>query len=196
MLDLYIGYNECSLSETSHDLTTFQSPFGMLRLVTLPMGWTNSVPIFQDDVTYILQPEIPETTVPYIDDVPICGPATRYPLPDGSEERIPKNAGIRRFVWEHFQGLNRVVQRVKHSGGTTSFILPQSSDSLLVLPLRNQFPFPDQSISCFKNHCTCIKKSKTKRNAKPRLCYNMVFNPPSPSVYCRTPVEQYARSAA
>ena len=84
------------------------------------MGWTNSVPIFHDDVTYILQPEILETTVPYIDDVPICGPAMRYPLPDGSEERIPENLGIRHFVWEHFQGLNCVVQRVKYCGGTFS----------------------------------------------------------------------------
>jgi hypothetical protein len=42
-----------------------------MRLVTLPMGWTNSVPIFHDDVTYILQPEIPHTTIPYIDDVPV-----------------------------------------------------------------------------------------------------------------------------
>jgi hypothetical protein len=120
MLDLYVGYNKCSLSETSCDLTTFQSPFGTLCLVTLPMGWTNSVPIFHDNVTYILQPEIPETTVPYIDDVPIRGPATRYLLPDGSEERIAENTGICRFVWEHFQGLNRVVQRVKYSGSTFS----------------------------------------------------------------------------
>ena len=54
MLDLFIGYDEWGLAETSHDLTTFQLPFGTLRLVTLPMGWTNSVPIFHDDVTYIL----------------------------------------------------------------------------------------------------------------------------------------------
>ena len=71
MLDLYVSYDERGLAETSRDLTTFQSPFGTLRLVTLPMGWTNSVPIFHDDVTFILQPEIPDITVPYIDDVPI-----------------------------------------------------------------------------------------------------------------------------
>ncbi len=35
------------------------------------MGWTNSIPIFHDDVTFILQPEIPEFTIPYIDDVPV-----------------------------------------------------------------------------------------------------------------------------
>jgi hypothetical protein len=120
MLDLYVGYDERGLAEVSRDLTTFQSPFGALRLVTLPMGWTNSVPIFHDDVTAILQPEIPDITVPYIDDVPIRGPTTCYPLPDGGEETIPENPGIRRFVWEHFQGLNRVVQRVRYCGGTFS----------------------------------------------------------------------------
>ena len=94
MLDLYVGYDDRGLAETSRDLTTFQSPFGALRLVTLPMGWTNSVPIFHDDVTHILQPEIPDTTIPYINDVPIRGPESRYPLPDGTEERIPENPGI------------------------------------------------------------------------------------------------------
>ena len=79
------------------------------------MGWTNSVPIFHEDITYILQPEIPHTTIPYIDDVPICGPATCYLTKDGSPETHPANSGIRRFVWEHFQGLNRVVQRMKPS---------------------------------------------------------------------------------
>jgi len=74
ILDLYVGYDECGLDEASRDYTTFQTPFGAMHLVTLPMGWTNSVPIFHDDVTYILQQEIPHTTIPYIDDVPIRGP--------------------------------------------------------------------------------------------------------------------------
>ena len=120
LFDLYVGYDERTLAESSRDLTTFQTPFGALRLVTLPMGWTNSVPIFHDDVTYILQPEIPKVTIPYIDDVPIKGPKSRYELPDGTYEMIPENPGIRRFVWEHFQNLNRVVQRMKYCGGTFS----------------------------------------------------------------------------
>jgi hypothetical protein len=120
MLDLFVSYDERGLVPESRDLTMFQSPFGALRLVTLPMGWTNSVPIFHDDVTFILQPEIPNITVPYIDDVPIRDPVDRYILPDSTEECIPDNPGIRRFVWEHFQGLNRVVQRTKYCGGTYS----------------------------------------------------------------------------
>ena len=120
MMDLYVGYDERALAPSSRDLTTFQSPFGALRLTTLPMGWTNSVPIFHDDVTYILQPEIPHVTQPYIDDVPVKGPASRYIQPNGEPETIPENPGIRRFVWEHFQDLNRVVQRMKYAGGTFS----------------------------------------------------------------------------
>lgn len=76
--DLWRGYDERLLDEKSRDLTSFQTPFGALRLVTLPMGWTNSVPIFHEDVVYILKDEIPHVTQPYIDDVPVRGPRTRY----------------------------------------------------------------------------------------------------------------------
>ena len=120
MMDLFVGYDERALAQSSRDYTTFQTPFGAHRLTTLPMGWTNSVPIFHDDVTHILQSEIPHVTQPYIDDVPIRGPATRYIQPNGEPETIPENSGIRRFVWEHFQDLNRVVQRMKYCGGTFS----------------------------------------------------------------------------
>ena len=120
MMDLYVGYDERALANTSRDLTTFQTPYGAMRLTTLPMGWTNSVPIFHDDVTHILQSEIPHVTQPYIDDVPVKGPISRYIQENGEPETIPENDGIRRFVWEHFQDLNRIVQKMKHAGGTFS----------------------------------------------------------------------------
>lgn len=119
MLDLYVGYDERLLAGESRDMTTFQTPFGALRLVTLPMGWTNSVPIFHEDVTAILKLEIPEFTSPYIDDVPIRGPSTRYEI-EGGYETIPENPGIRRFVWEHLNNANRILQRMKYCGGTFS----------------------------------------------------------------------------
>ena len=84
------------------------------------MGWTNSVPIFHNDITYILQPKIPHVTQPYIDDVPVKGLATRYIKEDGEPETIPENPGIRRFVWECFQDLNHIVQRMKYCGGAFS----------------------------------------------------------------------------
>jgi hypothetical protein len=120
ILDLYVGYDERLIAESSRDYTTFQTPFGAQRLVTLPMGWANSVPIFHDDVTFILQPEIPDITIPYLDDAPVKGPKTQYIDDHGNFETIPQNPGIRRFIWEHFQNVNRVVQRMKYCGGTFS----------------------------------------------------------------------------
>ena len=130
------------LSTASRDLTTFQSPFGTLWLVTLPMGLTNSVPIFHNNVTCILQPEIPNITAPYIDNVPICGPLERYLQPDGTKERIPKNPGIHRFVWEHFQGLNHIVQHMKYCGRTFN-----SYKSLLCA----------KEITAVGHHCTPLR---------------------------------------
>jgi hypothetical protein len=78
------------------------------------------MPIFHNDITYILQPEIPDYTIPYIDDVPVKGPASCYVHEPGGYEMIPENPGIRRFVWEHFQNLNCIVQRMEYAGGTFS----------------------------------------------------------------------------
>ena len=58
------------------------------------MGWSNSVPIFHDDVTFILKDEIPHVTAPYIDDVAVKGPESDYCRPDGSYETVPENSGI------------------------------------------------------------------------------------------------------
>jgi hypothetical protein len=120
LFDIFVGYDHRYLDPSSRDMTAFQTPFGLHRLVKLPMGWTNSVPIFHDDVTYIFKEEIPNLTIPYIDDVPVRGPQSRYELPDGSYETIKENPGIRRFVWEQFQQLNRIVQRLTYAGGTFS----------------------------------------------------------------------------
>jgi hypothetical protein len=73
------------------------------------MGWTNSVLIFHDDITFILQAKIPYVTIPYIDDIPTKGPTTTYQKVNDSCETILENPGMRRFVWEHFENLNRVV---------------------------------------------------------------------------------------
>jgi hypothetical protein len=73
MFNLYVGYDERLIAESLQDLTIFQIPYGALQLVTLLMGWTNSVPIFHNDVIFILQPEILNFIIPYINDLPIKG---------------------------------------------------------------------------------------------------------------------------
>ena len=111
MLDLFVAFDERKVAESSCDLTTFQTPFGALRIITLPMGWTNSVPIMHDNVSYILQPEIPHVTIPYIDDVPIKGPKSRYQIRGGATKLFVK------------------IQAFGDSSGNTSRISTESSNA-------------------------------------------------------------------
>ena len=81
-----------------------------LHLTKLLMGWTNVVPVFHNDVMHILQLEVPQLTIPYIDDVPVCRPATTYQNGNRVFETILENSSIHHFIWEHFQNLNCIVQ--------------------------------------------------------------------------------------
>ena len=119
-LDLFVAFDQRKLDVRSRDLTTFQTPLGAYRLTSIPMGYTNSQQIMHADVTFMLKDEIPDVTFPYVDDVPIKGPESRYECLDGSFETIPENPNIRRFIWEHFNDVNRVLQRLKVYGATVS----------------------------------------------------------------------------
>jgi hypothetical protein len=114
LFDLYVGYDHRELHEASRDLTTFQTPIGLLRLKKLPQGWTNSVAIFHGDTTWILQDEIPEKVGVFIDDIGVKGPAFR------DESPIPENPGIRKFVYDHGVDCNRILHRIGDAGGTIS----------------------------------------------------------------------------
>ena len=120
MFDLFVGFDQRALAQKSRDMTTFQTPLGTFRLTTIPMGYTNAMQVFHGDTTFILQDEVPHVTVPFVDDIPVKGPNSRYQNEDGTYELIPENKGIRRFVWEHIQNVNRIIQRMRHAGGTFS----------------------------------------------------------------------------
>ena len=120
VFDLYVAFDQRKLDPRSRDMTTFQTPLGTFRLTSIPMGYTNSFQIMHNDVTFILQDEIPNTTIPFADDIGVKGPATRYEKSDGTYETIEGNPGIRRFVWEHMEDCARVVSRIGAVGGTIS----------------------------------------------------------------------------
>jgi len=73
------------------------------------MGYTNSMQIQHRDLTFLLQDEILDIAVPFVDDVPVKGPPTCYETGLNSFETIPENLGIRRFVWEYLQNINRIL---------------------------------------------------------------------------------------
>ena len=120
VLDMYWGFYARILDPKSRDLTAFQTPLGVLRITSLPMGFTNSPAEFQACMVFLLQDEIPEVAGVFIDDIPIKGPVNRYLDQDGKEEVLKENPGIRRFMWEHLQDLHRVLHRIGEAGGTVS----------------------------------------------------------------------------
>jgi hypothetical protein len=120
MLNLFIGYDHCTLNIASRDLTTIQSPIGAVRLTCLPQGWTNAGAIFYEDVTFILKPEILDVAWPFMDDCSIKGPATCYETAEGRYELLSANPLIRRFVWEHLTDVHRILHCLRCASATVS----------------------------------------------------------------------------
>ena len=94
VLDMYWGFYARILDPESRDMMAFQTPLGVLRITSLPMGFTNSPAEFQACMVFILEDEIPEVTGVFIDDIPVKGPVNRYLDKERKEERIPQNPGI------------------------------------------------------------------------------------------------------
>ena len=89
------------------------TPLGLLRQTTLPQGATNSVAQFVRIVVKILADLIPSICRPFLDDIGVKGPYSRYQ----DREAIP---GVRQFVLEHIQNLDKVLADVERSGATIS----------------------------------------------------------------------------
>jgi len=119
-LDLYSSFDLQLLDPDYRDLTTFQWPGGVLRNVGLPQGYSNSVAIQQANVTFILQPEIPESANAFVDNVIVKGTRTNLSDEYGICRTIPENSGIREYVWVHALRLNRVLHRIGRAGGSIS----------------------------------------------------------------------------
>jgi hypothetical protein len=120
VFDLFWGFDARRVHPDSRDLTAFATPLGLLRLTSMPMGYTNSPAEFQKCMVFILRDEIPTIANIFIDDLPIKGPATIYPDKDGNPEVLKRNPGIRRFIWEHALDVNRIMHRIKQAGATFS----------------------------------------------------------------------------
>lgn len=120
IFDLFWGFDARIVDPRSRDMTAFYTPLGLLRLTSLPMGYTNSPAEFQNCMTFILRDEIPHVANIFIDDLPIKGPATQYLQDNGTPETIKENPGIRRFIWEHANDVHRVMHRIGCAGATFS----------------------------------------------------------------------------
>ena len=113
LADLFSGYDGRKLAVVSRPLTTFSCLIGPLRSCVLPQGATNSLPEFQRCTTHTLQEEIPKFGNVFVDDVGLKGPTSTY---DNSEIA----PGIRRFVYEYAEVLDRFLMRFIQAGITAS----------------------------------------------------------------------------
>ena len=86
----------------------------------IPMGYTNVVQIYQADMSFILQDEIPHYSYLFIDNLSINSVTTQHENPDGSYETIPDNLGICHFIWEHLQVIHWILQCLKNIGAMVS----------------------------------------------------------------------------
>ena len=120
VFDLFWGFDARKVDPNSRDLTAFMTPLGLLRLTSLPMGYTNSPAEFQKSMAFILQEEIPDVANIFIDDLPIKGPKTQYLDLNGNPEVLIGNPGIRKFIWEHAVDVHRIMHRIKCAGATFS----------------------------------------------------------------------------
>ena len=120
VFDLFWGFDARKVHPACRDLTAFLTPLGLLRITSMPTGYTNSPAEFQQCMVFILQNEIPHTANIFIDDLPIKGPESQYLDDNGNPETLSENPGIRRFIWEHAVDVNRIMHRIKESGATFS----------------------------------------------------------------------------
>jgi len=94
MLDLFSGYDHCTLDYASCNLTTVQSLIEAQRLTTVPQGWTGAVLIFHADITFILELEIPDPMQPFMDNSTVKGLQTCYETEDSGYKTILANPQI------------------------------------------------------------------------------------------------------
>jgi hypothetical protein len=113
LLDFFSGYDQVELHKDSRDMTAFSTPLGLVRQCTLPMGTTNSVAEFVRVMTKICREHIPDRCMPYLDDVCIKGPKTKYT----NKEIEP---GIRQFIAEHLSNIDKVLADIERAGATIS----------------------------------------------------------------------------
>ncbi|MBW0470951.1 hypothetical protein O181_010666 [Austropuccinia psidii MF-1] len=78
------GYDKKELDVTKIPLTPFATSLGRMKLTKLPQGATNSVAVYQAQMTWILQEEIPESVGIFIYDGGIKGPRSLY-----NKEKLP-----------------------------------------------------------------------------------------------------------
>ena len=119
LVDLFSGYDQCTLDPASRDITAFHMPLGLMRMTRMPMGYTNAVQVFDTVFRKVLQHQILRRRCePYIDDVAAKPPSrSTYPDADG-KPKMSAIPGVRLDIMEAIQSLDEVLADIERAGGT------------------------------------------------------------------------------
>ena len=91
--------NAVLLKDKSRDLTAFHVyDLGLMRLTSLPQGYTNVMIEFCQRTSHMLRSMKPEHADSFIDDLFRMGPPVHY-----MDKLIPENPNICQFIYEGVQ---------------------------------------------------------------------------------------------
>ncbi|GBG77957.1 hypothetical protein CBR_g25887 [Chara braunii] len=114
--DPFSSYDEIPLDPRDRHLKTMHTPVGLVRMMVVPMGWTNGVAVFQRAMLVVLKDFIPDKVEVFLDNFPIKGPVLR-----DETEVAP---GVRRFVEQHLTDICAILEQLDEAnltvGGTKS----------------------------------------------------------------------------
>src|SRR5438045_4073402 len=158
LFDLFSGYYQVLLDVKSSDLTAFHMPLGLLQQMTLPQGAMNSVAQFVRIVTKILEDLIPHDCMPFLDDVGVKGLTSMY----SNTEVLP---GVRKFIMEHIQALDRTLERIERAGCTigpkSQFCMKGVVIVRFVCGAEGRSPETAKVIKILEwKPCTCVREAR------------------------------------
>ena len=113
LLNIQSKYDQLELDKRNRDLTGFISPLELLRNCTIIQGGTNSVAQYCRTMGIVLDNLIGEVCRVFVDNVGVKGPRFNY---DNEEALL----GVRRFILEALQNVDRVLYNIELAGGTIS----------------------------------------------------------------------------
>ena len=121
LVNLFTGYDQCTLDPVSRDITAFRTPLGLMRITTLPIGYMNAVQAFGRVMRKVLQHQILRGRCePFIDDVTAKPPSRpTYHNADG-KRKMSVIPGVRLYILEAIQSLDEVLADIERAGGSIS----------------------------------------------------------------------------
>ena len=121
LVDLFAGYDQCTLDPASRDITAFHMSLGLMRMTTLPMEYTNAVQVFDRVMRKVLQHQILQGRCETFINGVAAKPTSRstYPDTDG-KPKMTAIPGGRLYILEAIQSLDEVLADIERAGGTIS----------------------------------------------------------------------------